>query len=100
MWLTAMYTSAPTIEGERICLVVENGGAVFDNADVSALVQPFRRLGAARTDSGNGFGLGLSIVAAIAETHGGRVELGALDRGGLHVMLELPLAFRMAGVPA
>ena len=88
------------IEGERIRLVVENGGAVFEEADVNALVQPFRRLGIARTGSENGFGLGLSIVAAIAETHGGRVELGALDSGGIRVVLELPLAVPVAGVPA
>lgn len=81
-------------------MVVENGGAVFEEADVNALVQPFRRLGVARTGSENGFGLGLSIVAAIAETHGGRVELGALDSGGIRVVLELPLAVPVAGVPA
>jgi signal transduction histidine kinase len=61
---------------------------------VSALVQPFRRLGTARTGSENGFGLGLSIVAAIAEAHGGTITLHAIDRGGLEVVIELPLAVR------
>ncbi|MCU1494622.1 MAG: integral rane sensor signal transduction histidine kinase [Acidimicrobiaceae bacterium] len=89
------------VEGETARLVVENGGAVLDEQDVGALVQPFRRVGTARTGSENGFGLGLSIVAAIAETHGGRVELVALDSGGVRVMLELPLAVRTsAGVSA
>jgi hypothetical protein len=72
-------------------LVVENGGPVLDPDAVAALGRPFRRLGAERTGSENGFGLGLSIVDAIAETHGGEVRLTALPEGGLTVVVELPL---------
>jgi hypothetical protein len=88
------------VDGERIRLVVENGGALLDEEEVSGLMVPFRRVGTARTGSENGFGLGLSIVGAIAETHGGRVELHALPEGGVQVILELPLAARESvGVP-
>ena len=72
--------------------MVENGGPVLDERDVQALTQPFRRLGAERTGSDRGSGLGLSIVAAIAEMHGGRLELHALAEGGFQVVIELPLA--------
>jgi signal transduction histidine kinase len=53
---------------------------------------PFRRLGADRTGSEKGAGLGLSIVASIAEAHGGKLELRARADGGLRVAIELPLA--------
>ena len=73
-------------------LIVETGGAVLDPEQVRQLAQPFRRLGADRTGSANGAGLGLSIVAAIAEAHGGRLDLRARERGGLRVDITLPLA--------
>ena len=71
-------------------LVVENGGPQLDEEAVRQLGRPFRRLGAERTGSATGFGLGLSIVAAIAETHGGRLELHAPPGGGLQALVELP----------
>jgi hypothetical protein len=82
-------------------LTVENGGPVLNERDVQALTQPFRRLGTERTGSDTGSGLGLSIVAAIAEMHGGTLELHALTGGGFGVVIELPLALRAdAGAPA
>jgi signal transduction histidine kinase len=80
------------IEGSLGRLVVENGGPVLAQADVQELAQPFRRLGAERTGSNNGSGLGLSIVASIAEVHGGTLDLHARSDGGLRVEIALPLA--------
>jgi signal transduction histidine kinase len=90
--------------GNRASLVVENGGQVLEQRQVAELAQPFRRLGADRTGSDQGSGLGLSIVAAIAEAHGGRLDLQARDGGGLRVRVELPSAAARpstteAGVP-
>jgi signal transduction histidine kinase len=79
-------------DGRRASLVVENGGPVLEQRQVDELAQPFRRIGADRTGSDQGSGLGLSIVAAIAEAHGGRLDLRARDGGGLRVRVELPSA--------
>jgi signal transduction histidine kinase len=93
-------------DGHRASLVVENGGPVLDQRQVTELAQPFRRLGADRIGSDQGSGLGLSIVAAIAEAHGGTLDLQARDGGGLRVRVELPSAAAArpsaaeAGVPA
>jgi signal transduction histidine kinase len=73
-------------------LVVENGGRVLSQRQADELTQPFRRFGADRTGSDQGSGLGLSIVAAIAEAHGGTVDLVARSGGGLRVTIELPVA--------
>jgi signal transduction histidine kinase len=89
------------VAGTAARLEVENGGPVLDERDVQSLTQPFRRLGTQRTGSDRGSGLGLSIVAAIAEMHGGRVELHALAAGGFGVVIELPLVLRAGpGAPA
>ena len=73
-------------------LVVESGGPVLDEENVAQLAQPFRRLGAERTGSQNGQGLGLSIVAAVADAHGGALELHPRPQGGLRVQITLPAA--------
>jgi signal transduction histidine kinase len=83
-------------------LIVETGGRVLDEQQVRDLAQPFRRIGAERTGSDNGVGLGLSIVAAVATAHHGTLHLQARDGGGLRVAVALPVATQPAevGVPA
>jgi signal transduction histidine kinase len=73
-------------------LTVENGGRLLDPHDVAQLSRPFKRLGAERTGSANGVGLGLSIVAAIVAAHRGALDLQAGPSGGLRVCIELPHA--------
>ncbi len=80
------------VEGTRAQLVVENGGERLDPDVVKELSRPFRRVGAERTGSDRGAGLGLAIVASIAEVHGGTLDLAARDEGGLRVAIGLPLA--------
>ena len=91
-------------DGRHAHFVVETGGDVLDQEQVSQLAQPFRRLGADRTGSDHGSGLGLSIVEAIATAHGGTLDLRARPEGGLRVSIALPLAaageLTGAGVPA
>jgi signal transduction histidine kinase len=98
-WISV--TTGP--DGHLARLVVETGGEVLDPGQVSQLAQPFRRLGADRTGSDHGSGLGLSIVEAIATAHGGSLDLRARPEGGLRVSVALPLApagrLAGAGVP-
>jgi signal transduction histidine kinase len=72
-------------------LVVGNTGVEVDPADVPGLFEPFRRGGWERTSS-RGSGLGLSIVRAVCDAHGGTVSAVALDGGGLEVTVTLPAA--------
>ena len=103
------WIAVTTMAGDGAArLIIENGGDVLDPAEVAGLAQPFRRLGADRTGSDDGAGLGLSIVAAITHAHRGSLQLQARPGGGLTVTITLPLAPRAttaiagnhAGVPA
>jgi signal transduction histidine kinase len=86
------WIAVATWLGQDSCrIVVENGGRVLDQAEISQLGQPFRRLGADRVGSDRGSGLGLSIVSAIAAAHGGSLDLTARPGGGLRVTITLPL---------
>lgn len=73
-------------------LTVATGGPVLRQEHVDRLTEPFQRLGTDRTGSDDGSGLGLSIVAAVADAHDGRLRLLAHPDGGLHVTISLPRA--------
>lgn len=72
-------------------LVVGNTGFEVEQSDVPGLFEPFRRGGRERTGA-RGSGLGLSIVRAVCEAHGGTVSAVALRGGGLEVTVTLPAA--------
>ncbi len=63
-------------------LRVTNSGRVYSPAEAARLVEPFLR-GNGRT--GGGHGLGLTLVARIAELHGGTLDVEARREGGLAV---------------
>ncbi len=73
-------------------LVVANSGPVIPPQELDRLQQPFQRLGADRTYHGDGHGLGLSIVHAIASAHGATVALRARPDGGLELEVSFPAA--------
>jgi signal transduction histidine kinase len=77
-------------DGDRVVLEVSNSGQRIADADLDSLLEPFRRAGQQRT--GNGSGLGLSIVRAVVAAHGGELGLQALVGGGLAVRVSLPAA--------
>jgi two-component system sensor histidine kinase VanS len=76
----------------RVGLTVENTGDPLTPAAVSTFVEPFLR-GAERTRSDHaGVGLGLAIVQAITDAHGGTLSLTPRAGGGLRVRVEVPSA--------
>jgi signal transduction histidine kinase len=64
-------------------LSVINTGPVVPAEAVDRLLQPFQRLGTDRTGHGEGIGLGLSIVQAIAQAHGATLTISPQPSGGL-----------------
>jgi signal transduction histidine kinase len=82
-------TLAP-LDGQQARVIVDSSGPMLDQHTVAQLAQPFKRLSQDRTGSQNGHGLGLSIVAAIAAAHDGRLDLRARAEGGLRVQITLP----------
>jgi signal transduction histidine kinase len=92
-WVTARTTT----NRDGVQVVISNTGPVVAPYEVETIFQPFRRLGGERTSPERGFGLGLSIVAAIARSHGGRVAAVPREGGGLTVTVTLPARRSVAG---
>ncbi|WP_170571455.1 sensor histidine kinase [Ruegeria atlantica] len=60
-------------------ITVEDKGADLSVSDIEALMAPFRR--GSNIGSSDGFGLGLTIAATVAEQHGGALSFEAGDQG-------------------
>ena len=78
--------------GARASLTIANSGPVVPGDEVERLLQPFQRLAPDRLGHREGFGLGLSIVAAIAAAHDARLDVRPGEHGGLHVQVTFPAA--------
>ena len=85
-----LAVTTATDAGEAV-LRVENDGAVIAPDEAERMFDRFARLGRSRSRASGGYGLGLSIVRAIARSHGGTATVSARDGGGLEVAVRLPL---------
>jgi len=80
------------IEGDRVVLAVADSGTGIADTDLARIFQRFARAEPHRSRKGGGLGLGLAIVQAIAEAHGGSVRVkSTLGHGSVFEIL-LPLA--------
>ena len=71
-------------------LGVSNDGPVVSPDQIDRLYEPFERLGAERTASGEGFGRGLCIVRAVAAAHDATLRTAARPAGGLSIEVRFP----------
>jgi signal transduction histidine kinase len=71
-------------------LTVTNTGPPVPPDQVSRLLEPFQRAAPDRTGSPDGLGLGLSIVADIAEAHAANLVVRPRPEGGLTVAVSFP----------
>ena len=77
---------ALTEDGSDVLLSVEDAGPGIADADLPRATDRFTSL----AEKTRGSGLGLSIVKAVADGHGGRLELGRSPLGGLRATLAFP----------
>ncbi|MFE2063988.1 sensor histidine kinase [Streptomyces sp. NPDC059467] len=74
--------------GTQVAFTISNSGPVIPDDQVQRLFQPFRKLAPDR--HGEGYGLGLAIVDAVARAHHATLTTGARPEGGLSIAVLLP----------
>ena len=100
-----------TREGDRItisavrrddvvAISVADTGSGIPAAVRDRVFERFYRVDGDRNRRSGGAGLGLSLVRAVAEAHGGRVAVAANPRGGTVFTIELPTSARAQPVAA
>src|SRR5690606_38550363 len=86
-----------TREGKHAVIRIEDDGPGIPEGDIEGMMQPFARGETSRNRITGGAGLGLTLARAIADQHGGTIDLRnrADEDGrpaGLTAELRLPLA--------
>jgi signal transduction histidine kinase len=84
-WVTA----TSTVEDGQAVLRVSNSGPTIAPEELEQMTRPFHRL-AGRTGHGDGHGLGLSIIDAIATAHGATLAFQPQPAGGLQAEVRFP----------
>jgi signal transduction histidine kinase len=88
------------LEDAGVVLAVADSGAGIQDSDLQRIFQRFARAEPSRRRPTGGLGLGLAIVQAIAEAHGGSVSVQSTFGHGSEFEVHLPLApAAAAGVP-
>ncbi len=75
--------------GREIRLVVEDGGAGLPAASYGERIQGLKRFDRSRSRETGGSGLGMSIMSAVIERHGGTLSLKKSELGGLAIEVQL-----------
>jgi two-component system OmpR family sensor kinase len=78
--------------GGVVRLSVADSGPGLTDEQAEHVFERFFRADPSRAPSAGGAGLGLSIVAAVTEAHGGRVTAQARAGGGAVFSIALPIA--------
>ncbi|HEX4910769.1 MAG TPA: ATP-binding protein, partial [Permianibacter sp.] len=76
---------------DQLELVVEDSAPGVPAAALPQVFERFFRVEGSRSRDAGGSGLGLSVVKAIIQAHGGRISAAHSSLGGLAIRIELPL---------
>ena len=93
------------IEGEidaggRPTLIVSDTGIGMTPEEIEVAMTPFRQVDSPLTRTHEGTGLGLPIVKALVDLHGGYLKLESERGAGTRVTVSLPASRLVAGPPA
>jgi signal transduction histidine kinase len=84
VWLSAEQV------GTMIHITVADNGPGVAESDLARILEPFEQGGRSTTDHQAGAGLGLTLVKALSELHGGRLTVQSAPGAGFTATIALP----------
>ena len=81
-------TTTPT----HLTLTIDDSGPGIPADKRGIVTERFTRLDGSRSSTTGGFGLGMSIISAVVDTHHGVMTLAESPTGGLRIMISVPIA--------
>jgi len=90
---TSAITIETSIRGDHVRVSVRDNGPGIPEENLLRLFTP-----GYRTPSG-GYGLGLAVVKAVMDLHGGEVDVANLPQGGAQFTLSIPVPFERPEAP-
>lgn len=81
-----------TRKNDRIFICVSDNGPGVEKKDIARILEPFEQAGRGPADHTGGAGLGLTLVKATAELHGGSLSVESAPGKGFTATISLPAA--------
>lgn len=78
----------------RLLLSVHNEGQAIPQEELECIFQMYRRAESAKRGDGEGWGIGLPYVRAVAESHGGSIGVDSSNERGTTFVIDIPLDAR------
>ena len=75
----------------NILIFIEDDGPGIPSSEYENVFKPFYKVDKSRNQTKSSVGLGLSIASDIVRSHGGDIELGKSEMGGLKIKISLPV---------
>ncbi len=76
---------------KSILIYIEDDGPGIPSSEYENVFKPFYKIDKSRNQAKSSVGLGLSIASDIIRSHGGNIELGKSEMGGLKIKIVLPV---------
>ena len=83
-------TTVRRIEGDSVAISVKDTGIGMTEEEIAIALIPFGQIDGGRSRQREGTGLGLPIAKALAELHGGNMEIRSEKAHGTEVIITLP----------
>ena len=74
-----------------VLIFIEDDGPGIPSTEYENVFKPFYKIDKSRNQTKSSVGLGLSIASDIIRSHGGDIELGESEMGGLKIKIFLPV---------
>jgi two-component system OmpR family sensor kinase len=86
-----------TATPSQLTLTIDDSGPGIPADKRGSVTERFTRLDESRSSTTGGFGLGMSIIAAVVDTHHGVMTLAKSPTGGLRIVITVPITASTSG---